>query len=211
MWHYLCFIVLVKVKDSTEYTGPESYVAEMIKVSLEFCFFSPRLDQSSGILGTVLCIVFNLFCKCTCDFPALRALCVCAGVGDIDWWQPGTPPGLNQRKRSCSALNSHLGGSIFKLEEVPEAQPTGYNLSWYKYLQLTCRICCHMIGAYYCEKLQLMSTQLEGLLMRELKASSMPSCRFRAPGITSEAQSLICVFWLASKSCLIYRISVWFL
>ncbi|XP_015988624.2 inositol 1,4,5-trisphosphate receptor type 1 isoform X11 [Rousettus aegyptiacus] len=31
MWHYLCFIVLVKVKDSTEYTGPESYVAEMIK------------------------------------------------------------------------------------------------------------------------------------------------------------------------------------
>lgn len=33
MWHYLCFIVLVKVKDSTEYTGPESYVAEMIRVS----------------------------------------------------------------------------------------------------------------------------------------------------------------------------------
>lgn len=32
MWHYLFFIVLVKVKDSTEYTGPESYVAEMIKV-----------------------------------------------------------------------------------------------------------------------------------------------------------------------------------
>uniref|UniRef100_A0A8D3E2G3 Inositol 1,4,5-trisphosphate receptor n=1 Tax=Scophthalmus maximus TaxID=52904 RepID=A0A8D3E2G3_SCOMX len=31
MWHYLFFIVLVKVKDSTEYTGPESYVAEMIK------------------------------------------------------------------------------------------------------------------------------------------------------------------------------------
>uniref|UniRef100_A0A8C9S8L0 Inositol 1,4,5-trisphosphate receptor n=1 Tax=Scleropages formosus TaxID=113540 RepID=A0A8C9S8L0_SCLFO len=30
MWHYLFFIVLVKVKDSTEYTGPESYVAEMI-------------------------------------------------------------------------------------------------------------------------------------------------------------------------------------
>ncbi|XP_077948581.1 inositol 1,4,5-trisphosphate-gated calcium channel ITPR1 isoform X6 [Gasterosteus aculeatus] len=31
MWHYLCFIVLVKVKDSTEYTGPESYVAQMIR------------------------------------------------------------------------------------------------------------------------------------------------------------------------------------
>lgn len=33
MWHYLFFIVLVKVKDSTEYTGPESYVAEMIEVN----------------------------------------------------------------------------------------------------------------------------------------------------------------------------------
>ncbi|XP_063071355.1 inositol 1,4,5-trisphosphate receptor type 1 isoform X1 [Engraulis encrasicolus] len=31
MWHYLFFIVLVKVKDRTEYTGPESYVAEMIR------------------------------------------------------------------------------------------------------------------------------------------------------------------------------------
>ena len=33
MWHYLKFIVLVKVKDPTEFTGPESYVASMIKVS----------------------------------------------------------------------------------------------------------------------------------------------------------------------------------
>ncbi|XP_066529144.1 inositol 1,4,5-trisphosphate-gated calcium channel ITPR1 isoform X1 [Hoplias malabaricus] len=31
MWHYLFFIVLIKVKDSTEYTGPESYVSEMIR------------------------------------------------------------------------------------------------------------------------------------------------------------------------------------
>lgn len=33
MWHYLYFIVHVKVKDPTEFTGPESYVASMIKVS----------------------------------------------------------------------------------------------------------------------------------------------------------------------------------
>lgn len=33
MWYYLCFIVLVKVKDFTEYIGFESYVVEMIKVS----------------------------------------------------------------------------------------------------------------------------------------------------------------------------------
>ncbi|XP_071082812.1 inositol 1,4,5-trisphosphate-gated calcium channel ITPR1-like isoform X3 [Haliotis cracherodii] len=31
MWHYLFFIVLVKVKDPTEFTGPESYVYDMIK------------------------------------------------------------------------------------------------------------------------------------------------------------------------------------
>lgn len=31
MWHYLYFIVLVKVKDPTEFTGPESYVYAMIK------------------------------------------------------------------------------------------------------------------------------------------------------------------------------------
>lgn len=30
MWHYLYFIVLVKVKDPTEFTGPESYVYSMV-------------------------------------------------------------------------------------------------------------------------------------------------------------------------------------
>ena len=32
MWHYLFFIILVKVKDPTEFTGPESYVYSMIQV-----------------------------------------------------------------------------------------------------------------------------------------------------------------------------------
>ncbi|XP_074645592.1 inositol 1,4,5-trisphosphate receptor-like [Tubulanus polymorphus] len=31
MWHYLFFIVLLKVKDPTEFTGPESYVYTMVK------------------------------------------------------------------------------------------------------------------------------------------------------------------------------------
>ncbi|XP_043932426.1 inositol 1,4,5-trisphosphate receptor type 3 [Protopterus annectens] len=31
MWHYLYFIVLVRVKNKTDYTGPESYVWQMIK------------------------------------------------------------------------------------------------------------------------------------------------------------------------------------
>lgn len=52
MWHYLYFLVLVKVKDPTEYTGPESYVAQMIVVSdqrilicncIVFCILLPSL------------------------------------------------------------------------------------------------------------------------------------------------------------------------
>jgi inositol 1,4,5-triphosphate receptor type 1 len=31
LWHYLYFIVLIKVKNRTEFTGPESYVCEMIE------------------------------------------------------------------------------------------------------------------------------------------------------------------------------------
>ena len=45
MWHYLFFIILVKVKDPTEFTGPESYVYSMIQVVLNvhllnICFLS---------------------------------------------------------------------------------------------------------------------------------------------------------------------------
>lgn len=45
MWHYLYFIVLVKVKDPTEFTGPESYVYAMIKGSNLDWF--PRLRAMS--------------------------------------------------------------------------------------------------------------------------------------------------------------------
>lgn len=37
VWHYLYFIVLIKVKDPTEFTGPESYVSSMIKVRKFYC------------------------------------------------------------------------------------------------------------------------------------------------------------------------------
>ena len=36
MWHYFNFLILLKVKEKTEFTGPESYVYECIKVSLAF-------------------------------------------------------------------------------------------------------------------------------------------------------------------------------
>lgn len=35
IWNYLYFIVLVREKNKTDYTGPESYVAHMIKVHLK--------------------------------------------------------------------------------------------------------------------------------------------------------------------------------
>lgn len=49
MWHYLYFIVLIKVKDPTEFTGPESYVYAMVKASNLEWF--PRLRAKS--LATV--------------------------------------------------------------------------------------------------------------------------------------------------------------
>lgn len=45
MWHYLYFIVLIKVKDPTEFTGPESYVYTLVK-SLNLDWF-PRLRAMS--------------------------------------------------------------------------------------------------------------------------------------------------------------------
>jgi hypothetical protein len=31
LWHYLYFIVWLQIKDETEFTGPESYVAKCVK------------------------------------------------------------------------------------------------------------------------------------------------------------------------------------
>ncbi|XP_019760467.2 inositol 1,4,5-trisphosphate receptor [Dendroctonus ponderosae] len=45
MWHYLYFIVLIRVKDPTEFTGPESYVYTLVKaVNLDWF---PRLRAMS--------------------------------------------------------------------------------------------------------------------------------------------------------------------
>uniref|UniRef100_A0A2A4JRB4 Inositol 1,4,5-trisphosphate receptor n=1 Tax=Heliothis virescens TaxID=7102 RepID=A0A2A4JRB4_HELVI len=49
MWHYLYFMVLVRVKDPTEFTGPESYVHSMIK-SNNLDWF-PRLRALSLVGG----------------------------------------------------------------------------------------------------------------------------------------------------------------
>ncbi|CAG0888142.1 unnamed protein product, partial [Cyprideis torosa] len=49
MWHYLYFIVLVKVKDPTEFTGPESYVYSMVKEKNLDWF--PRMRAMSLAIG----------------------------------------------------------------------------------------------------------------------------------------------------------------
>lgn len=38
IWNYLYFIVLVREKNKTDYTGPESYVAHMIKVRTQWAY-----------------------------------------------------------------------------------------------------------------------------------------------------------------------------
>ena len=45
MWHYLYFIVLVKVKDPTEFTGPESYVYNQVKVCDEYLAQIPITNE----------------------------------------------------------------------------------------------------------------------------------------------------------------------
>jgi len=45
MWHYLYFIVLIKVKDPTEFTGPESYVFSQVETTALQWF--PRLQAMS--------------------------------------------------------------------------------------------------------------------------------------------------------------------
>lgn len=69
MWHYLYFIVLVKVKDPTEFTGPESYVYGMVKVNINLS----RKCPSSSIT----------FQASNLDwFPRLRAMSLAAVEGD---------------------------------------------------------------------------------------------------------------------------------
>lgn len=38
IWNYLYFIVLLREKNKTDYTGPESYVALLIKVNYSLLF-----------------------------------------------------------------------------------------------------------------------------------------------------------------------------
>ena len=57
MWHYLYFIVLIKVKDPTEFTGPESYVYAMVKVGHLFkLLFIKLLIKVMDLTLHVICV-----------------------------------------------------------------------------------------------------------------------------------------------------------
>ena len=53
MWHYLYFYVLLKVKDPTEFTGPESYIFKMIKVCIIGLFITRQKVLYSRTEATV--------------------------------------------------------------------------------------------------------------------------------------------------------------
>ncbi|KAK2709593.1 hypothetical protein QYM36_013308 [Artemia franciscana] len=46
MWHYLFFLILIKIKDPTEFTAPESFVADMFQKNYDW---SPRNRTTSGL------------------------------------------------------------------------------------------------------------------------------------------------------------------
>lgn len=75
MWHYLYFIVLVKVKDPTEFTGPESYVYAMVKVIVH------RASKNWNMLK-LLSSVYFLQDRNLDWFPRLRAKSLAADEGE---------------------------------------------------------------------------------------------------------------------------------
>ena len=94
MWHYLYFVVLIKVKDPTEFTGPESYVHQMVKVvSAVPCSALHEPEQD----------------RCLEWFPRLRAISL--AVEDVDGEQNEwkTLQGqLDQTQRLVMTLSSQL-------------------------------------------------------------------------------------------------------
>ena len=59
MWHYLYFIVLVQVKDPTDFTGPESYVYNMIKVWSLNGKQDVGIEINKNTVQTIFCPIIN--------------------------------------------------------------------------------------------------------------------------------------------------------
>ena len=131
MWHYLYFIVLVRVKDPTEFTGPESYVNSMIKVRLAYECVGCKLSVPSATAVTLLigkqsCMLtmwqfLNLPPTCCCcsnrlisparliysSKPAATAGLLLWGPAGMDRWTHTVP-----FHRPCSAYCAGFYGFI---------------------------------------------------------------------------------------------------
>lgn len=87
MWHYLYFIVLIKVKDPTEFTGPESYVYSMVKaVNLEW-------------------------------FPRLRAMSLASVEGDGEQLVPNKFRSLQATLEATQCLVTNLSQQLMELKD----------------------------------------------------------------------------------------------
>uniref|UniRef100_A0A5F4W3M3 Inositol 1,4,5-trisphosphate receptor n=3 Tax=Amniota TaxID=32524 RepID=A0A5F4W3M3_CALJA len=146
MWHYLCFIVLVKVKDSTEYTGPESYVAEMIKprcpgpsctpgkcapcvsqspwVPREYFTCGPRMtckdDSAAGSSSG-----FHQKWERNLDwFPRMRAMSL---VSSDSEGEQNELRNLQEKLESTMKLVTNLSGQLSELkDQVKKGNPSPY-------------------------------------------------------------------------------------
>ena len=67
-WHYLHFIILLKEKVYTEFTGPESFVALSIEVSsnISINIYLISTKYTFGILS--LCMYCHNICACKCCY-----------------------------------------------------------------------------------------------------------------------------------------------
>lgn len=72
MWQYLYFMVLIRVKDPTEFTGPESYVHAMVKAMI--------LDWWVLRLSVQICDLQKIILR----FPRLRATSLDTAEGEGD-------------------------------------------------------------------------------------------------------------------------------
>ena len=77
MWHYLAFIVLVKVKDPTEFTGPESYVSNQVKVG------GATLSYQVPIGASLVKLNVSYRFPCLVVVLVMRT-CRASGTGDSD-------------------------------------------------------------------------------------------------------------------------------
>lgn len=105
MWHYLYFIIQIKLKDKTEFTGPESYIFSCIQVE---CYI--YLSQTKWFK----CYLFKN--GLTDWFPRMRALSLDKTLQDE------SNDELNQLKMNVEKMNSLLQDLIHHVDALKEKE-----------------------------------------------------------------------------------------